>query len=216
MKTIDLKKQFKHFYQPSARKIETVKIPKLSFITIDGAIEKGSEPGKSPGFARATEALYSVVYTLKFMHKKRAKNPVDYPVMPLEGLWWVEDGFFDITVKDNWFYTLMILTPDIVSKADFKEAQTRVAGKKDNSLIKKVRLASFNEGLCVQTMHVGPYSTEPATFERMQAHMAENKLADKVGPLGGKHHEIYISDPRKANPAKMKTVLRHPVAKRSS
>lgn len=216
MKTIDLKKQLKHLYQPSARKIETVKVPKLSFIMIDGAIEKGSEPGKSPGFAKATEALYSVVYTLKFMYKKRTKNPIDYPVMPLEGLWWVEDGFFDITVKDNWFYTLMILTPDIVTKADFKEAQARVAGKKDNSLINSVRLASVNEGLCVQTLHVGPYATEPATLERMRAHMAENKLADKVGPLGGKHHEIYLSDPRRANPAKMKTVLRHPVVKRSS
>lgn len=217
VKTIALKEQFKNLYRPPAKKIETVKIPKLSFMMIDGAIEKGSEPGKSLGFAQATEALYSVAYTLKFMLKKRAKNPVDYPVMPLEGLWWVEDGFFDITVKDNWFYTLMILTPDIVTKADFKEAQNRAAEKKtENPLIGKVRLALFNEGLCVQTMHVGPYATEPATFELMREHMKQNRLEDKVGPKGGKHHEIYISDPRKAKPEKMKTVLRHPVTKLSS
>jgi hypothetical protein len=217
MKTVNLKKQFKQLYQPSAKKVETIKIPKLSFAMIDGAIEKGSEPGKSPGFARATEALYSVAYTLKFMIKKRAKNPADYPVMPLEGLWWVEDGFFDITVKDNWFYTLMILTPEIVTQAGFKEARTRAAEKKTgNPLIGKVRLAHFNEGLCVQTMHIGPYATEPATMEKMRVHMEENRLEDRVGPKGGKHHEIYISDPRKAKPEKMKTILRHPVAKLSS
>ncbi len=214
MKTLDLKKQYKHLYQPSARKIETVKIPKLSFAMIDGTIEKGSEPGKSPGFAQATEALYSIAYTLKFTYKKRAKNPIDYPVMPLEGLWWVEDGFFDITVKDNWFYTLMILTPDVVTKADFKEAQNRAAEKKaENPLIGKVRLALFNEGPCVQTMHVGPYATEPLTLERMREYMKQNGLEDNVGPKGGKHHEIYLSDPRKTKPEKMKTVLRHPVGK---
>jgi len=108
MKLLDLKKQYKHLYQPSAKKIEAVQVPNLQFAMIDGAIEKGSEPGKSPMFAEATQALYSVAYTLKFMFKKRKSNAIDYPVMALEGLWWVEDGFFDIRIKDNWFYTLMI------------------------------------------------------------------------------------------------------------
>src|SRR5688572_1329046 len=214
MKTLDLKKQFKYLYQPSAKKIEAVQVPNLQFAMIDGAIEKGKAPGTSPGFAKATETLYSLCYTLKFMFKKRKKKAIDYPVMPLEGLWWVEDGFFDITVKDNWFYTLMIMKPEIVTKEIFEEARENVRKKKgDSELLNKVRLEYFEESLCVQTMHIGPYSTEPATMERMKEFMQENGLFDNVGPKGGKHHEIYISDPRKARPEKMKTVLRHPVAK---
>ncbi len=213
MRTIDLKKQFKYLYQPSAKKIEAVQVPNLQFAMIDGAIEKGSEPGKSPTFAEATQALYSLSYTLKFMLKRRRTNPIDYPVMALEGLWWVEDGFFDITVKDNWFYTLMIMQPDVITKEIFEEAHEQVRKKKgDSDMLGKVRLAHFEEGLCVQVMHIGPYATEPATIERMREFMAENGLKDNVGP-NGKHHEIYMSDPRKAAPDKMKTVLRHPVVK---
>lgn len=214
MKILDLKKQYKHLYQPSAKKIERVEVPRLQFAMIDGAIEKGSEPGRSPGFAEATQSLYSLSYTLKFMLKKRKTHAVDYPVMALEGLWWVEDGFFDITVKDNWFYTLMILQPDIITPEIFEEAREQVRRKKGGSdSLSKVRLAFFEEGTCVQTMHIGPYATEPATIERMREFMAANGLKDNVGPNGGKHHEIYLSDPRKAAPEKMKTVLRHPVAK---
>lgn len=211
MKTLDLKKQFKHLYQPSAKKIEAVQVPDLQFAMIDGAIEKGQAPGTSAMFAEATQALYGFSYTLKFMLKKRRTNAVDYPVMALEGLWWVEDGFFDITVKDNWFYTLMIMAPDVITKVLFEEAREQVRRKKgDSEMLSKVKLARFEEGLCVQTMHLGPYATEPATIERMKVFMKQNGLKDNVGPRG-KHHEIYLSDPRKAAPDKMKTVLRHPV-----
>jgi hypothetical protein len=214
MKTIDLKKQFKHLYQPSAKKIETVQVPNLQFAMIDGAIEKGQAPSTSPLFAEATQALYGLSYTLKFMLKKRKTNAIDYPVMALEGLWWVEDGFFDITVKDNWFYTLMIMQPEVITKEIFEEAHEQVRKKKgDSPLLSKVNLGYFEEGLCVQTMHIGPYATEPATIDRMKEYMAENGLKDNVGP-NGKHHEIYMSDPRKAAPEKMKTVLRHPVVKK--
>ena len=213
MKTLDLKKQFKHLYQPSAKKIEAIQIPKLQFIMVDGAIEKGQAPGTSPIFAEATQALYGLAYTLKFMLKKRKTNAIDYPVMALEGLWWVEDGFFDITVKDNWFYTLMIMKPDAITKELFDEAREQVRKKKgDSEMLSKLRLTHFEEGLCVQTMHIGPYANEPATIDRMKEFMKENGLKDNVGP-NGKHHEIYLSDPRKANPDKMKTVLRHPVKK---
>jgi len=213
MKTIDLKKQFKYLYQPSAKKIEAVQVPNLQFAMIDGFIEKGSEPGKSPAFAEATQALYGISYTLKFTLKKRKTNAIDYPVMALEGLWWVEDGKFDIFRKDNWFYTLMIMQPDVITKEIFEEAREQVRKKKgDSDMLNKVRLAHFEEGLCVQTMHIGPYATEPATVDRMKEYAQENGLKDNVGP-NGKHHEIYISDPRKAAPDKMKTVLRHPVEK---
>ena len=213
MKVIDLKKQYKHLYQPSPKKIESVQVPRLQFAMIDGAIEKGSEPGRSPSFAEATQALYSISYTLKFMLKKRKTDPIDYPVMALEGLWWVEDGMFDITVKDNWFYTLMILQPEVITPEVFAEGLEQVHKKKgDSEMLSKLSLAEFEEGLCVQTMHIGPYATEPATIERMRAFAAESGLKDNVGP-NGKHHEIYLGDPRKADPAKLKTVLRHPVEK---
>lgn len=213
MKTLELKKQFKHLYQPSAKKIEAIQIPKLQFAMIDGVIEKGSEPSKSPTFAQATQSLYSLCYTLKFMLKKRKTNAIDYPVMPLEGLWGETDEKFDITVKDNWSYTLMIMQPDIITKDLFEEARENVRKKKgDSEMLNKLRLAHFEEGLCVQTMHIGPYATELATLSRMREFMAENGLKDNVGP-NGLHHEIYISDPRKAKPDKMKTVLRHPVKK---
>jgi hypothetical protein len=214
MKTLDLKKQFKHLYQPSAKKIETVQVPNLQFAMIDGAIEKGQAPGTSPLFADATQTLYGLSYTLKFMLKKRKTNAIDYPVMALEGLWWVEDGFFDITVKDNWFYTLMIMQPEVITQEIFEEAREQVRKKKgDSEMLSKLSLKYFEEGLCVQVMHIGPYATEPATIDRMKEFMQENGLQDNVGP-NGKHHEIYISDPRKAAPEKMKTVLRHPVVKK--
>jgi hypothetical protein len=213
MKILDLKKQYKHLYQPSEKKIEIAQVPDLQFAMIDGAIEKGKAPGTSPGFEEDTQALYSIVYTLKFMLKKRKTNAIDYPVMPLEGLWWVEDGIFDITVKDNWFYTLMILQPDIITQDVFAEGLAEVKRKKgDSPALSKLHLANFEEGICVQTMHIGPYATEPATIERMRAFALENGYRDRVGP-NGKHHEIYLGDPRKADPAKLKTVLRHPLEK---
>lgn len=213
MKTLDLKKEFKYLYQPSAKKVEIVEVPRLQFAMIDGAIEKGSEPGKSPLFAEATQALYSISYALKFILKKRKTNAIDYPIMALEGLWWVEDGMFDITVKDNWFYTLMIMQPAVITKDLFNECLEQVRKKRgDSPLLSKLRLTEFEEGFCVQAMHIGPYATEPATVERMRAFSQENGYRDLVGS-GGKHHEIYLGDPRKADPAKLKTVLRHPVEK---
>jgi hypothetical protein len=213
MKMLVLKKDLKYLYAPSAKKVEIVAVPCLQFAMIDGAIEKGSEPGKSPSFAEATQVLYSISYTLKFMLKKRKTNAIDYPVMALEGLWWVEDGVFDIAVKDNWFFTLMILQPDVITGQVFAEGLEQVRKKKgDSSFLAKLRLEKFEEGVCMQTMHIGPYATEPTTVERMRAFALDNGYRDRVG-IGGKHHEIYLGDPRKADPAKLKTVLRHPLEK---
>lgn len=211
MKTIDLKKELKYLYAPSAKKVEIVQVPRLQFAMIDGAIEKGDAPGTSAGFQEATQALYGISYTLKFMLKKRKTHAIDYPVMALEGLWWVEDGNFDIRVKDNWIYTLMILQPDVITKDVFEAGLEEVRRKRGESkALAQLRLAHFEEGPCMQVMHIGPYADEPATVERMQAFAAANGYRDCVG-LGGKHHEIYMGDPRKADPAKLKTVLRHPV-----
>lgn len=211
MKTLDLKKDLKAFYQPSPKKVEFIQIPRFNFLMIDGAIEPGLEPGNSPLFEENMQALYGAAYTLKFTFKKREKDPVDYPVMALEGLWDARDGVFDINVKDNWDYTLMILVPDLITPTDFEEALAQMRARKgDLPGYARLRLDSFEEGPCVQTMHLGPYATELETLEKMQAFMAENGYTDRVGK-GGKHHEIYLGDPRRAAPEKLKTVLRHPV-----
>jgi hypothetical protein len=213
MKTLDLKKELKYLYAPPAKKVEVVRVPRLQFALLDGAIEKGKAPATSPGFQEATQALYGIAYTLKFMLKKRKADAVDYPVMPLEGLWWVEDGVFDITVKENWFYTLMILQPEIITAELFKQALAEVRRKRgDSPALSRLRLEKFMEGPCMQVMHIGPYAGEPATIERMQAFAGENGYRDRVG-RGGKHHEIYLGDPRRADPSKLKTVLRHPMEK---
>ncbi len=211
MTELDLRKQWKHLYAPrwtAAKKIELVDVPELKFVMIDGRIEPGQEPGTSPGFGEAMAALYSAAYTLKFMSKLRKEDPIDYPVMALEGLWWVEDGQFDITIKDNWVYTMMIMQPDHITPAMFAEALAQAAKKKPNPALSRLRLESFREGLCVQAMHLGPYATEPATIEKMHRWAEENGYQ-----LVGKHHEIYLGDPRRAEPEKLKTVLRHGVAR---
>ncbi|MEW6241646.1 MAG: GyrI-like domain-containing protein [Chloroflexota bacterium] len=213
MKTLDLRKQYKDLYKPSAKKPTIIEVPRLQFAMIDGSIEKGEEPGTSPAFRESMMALYGLAYTLKFASKLRKTNPIDYPVMALEGLWGVTDGKFDITVKDNWDYTLMILQPEHISREMLDEAREQIRKKgRDSGALSKARLEHFEEGLCVQMMHIGPYATEPATIEIMRAFAAENGFRDRVGP-NGKHHEIYMSDPRRITPEKLKTVLRHPLEK---
>jgi hypothetical protein len=207
MAELDLKKQWKHLYAPSAKKVELVDVPELKFMMIDGQIEPGEGPGTSPGFEEATGALYSAAYTLKFMSKQRKEDPIDYPVMALEGLWWVEGGHFDINVKDNWFYRLMIMQPDHITPEMFAQAVAQAQKKKSNPALARLRLETFCEGLCVQIMHIGPYAAEPATLDKMRAWAAENGYRLTIGT----HHEIYLGDPRRADPEKLKTVLRHQV-----
>jgi hypothetical protein len=206
-----LKRDYKYLYSASAKAPQLVDVPVFNFLMVDDFIEKGFEPGTSPRFQENTESLYNMAYTLKFMFKKRAENPVDYPVMSLEGLWWVEDGFFDIRIKDNWFYTLMIMVPNLVTPEIFAEALVALRKKKgDQPGFARLRLESFEEGRCIQMMHIGPYATEPATVEKMRIFAKENGYQDWVAH-GGKHHEIYLGDPRRAAPDKLKTILRHPV-----
>jgi hypothetical protein len=213
MKTIDLKKELRYLYFPPARKVEAVRVPRLQFAMIDGRIEQSQGPSTSPAFQEAMMAVYSVAYTLKFTLKKRARNPVDYPIMALEGLWWVEDGIFDIAKPDNWLFTLMMLLPDVVTRELFEAGKAEVGRKRsDTPALRRLQLKHFREGLCMQVMHIGPYSEEPATVQRMRDFAASNGYVDLVGK-GGKHHEIYMGDPRRANPAKLRTVLRHPIRK---
>ncbi len=209
MKKLDLRKKYKDLYLPSAKKVAVVEVPDFLFVMIDGRMEKGKSPGESLAFQEAMQAMYGAAYTLKFMSKLRKKNPIDYPVMALEGLWWVEGGTFDIAKPDNWLYRAMIMLPDHITPELFAEALEKIRAKRPSPSVEKLRLERFCESLSIQTMHIGPYAGEPATVERLQGFAAENGFA-----LCGLHHEIYMSDPRRAAPEKLKTVLRHPVKKK--
>jgi hypothetical protein len=209
MEKLDLKKELKFLYSPSAKKVELLEVPAFNFLMIDGAIEPGKGPGTSPLFQENMQVLYVAAYSLKFMMKLRQESPVDYPVMALEGLWWVEDGHFDIKIKDNWFYTLMILVPDLITPEMLAEVLTQLRKKKgDLAGFSRLRLENFREGLSFQVLHIGPYDTEPATVAKMDAFALENGFVKT-----GKHHEIYLGNPLRADPAKLKTILRHPVEK---
>ena len=207
MQKLDLRKELKYLYAPSAKKVEVVEVPNFQFIMLDGRIEPGETPETSKGFRQAFEALYGVSFTLKFNSKLRKDNPIDYTVMALEGLWWVEGGEFDINVKGNWCWTMMMVQPDHISSELYAEAVEHVRKKRDNPALSLLRFERFHEGLSMQIMHVGPYSSEPATIDKMHAYAAENGYA-----LRGKHHEIYLGDPRRAAPEKLKTILRQPIA----
>lgn len=207
MKTLDLRKELKHLYSPSAKKVEVVDVPRFQFAMVDGEIEAGHGPGTSPLFAEAMEALYGISYTLKFAVKQRKDDPVDYPVMALEGLWWVEQGQFNITQPSGWKYIVMILQPDLITPALFADGLALLRKKRgDRPGFARLRLEGFQEGLCVQTLHVGPYAAEMETIAKMDAFAEASGLR-----MHGKHHEIYMGDPRKAQPEKLKTILRHPV-----
>ena len=130
---LDLRKELKAFYAPSAKKVEALEVPPFQFAMIDGAIEPGSEPGLSPAFKDALQALYGVSYTLKFMVKQRKEDPVDYPVMALEALWWIEDGEFSLARKDNWCWRAMILQPDLITPAMFDDAIAQLRKKRGDA-----------------------------------------------------------------------------------
>lgn len=203
MEKIDFKRKFKEYYKPSSKKISIVEIPEFNFLTIDGE----GDPNKIGMFQEAVSALYSVSYTLKFSIKK-GERKIDYGVMPLEGLWWCDDmKNFSVKNKDAWKWTLMIMQPDIIKDNDIKEAVETVKKKKYSPLLDSLKINNFNEGLSVQTLHIGPFSEEGPVIEKMHNFIDENGYR-----FNGKHHEIYLSDIRKAAPEKWKTVLRQPVS----
>ena len=211
MKQLDLKKQLKRYYQPSAKAVDLVDVPRFKFIMLDGTLKAGATPGTSREFQEAIGAMYGFAYTLKFASKLRTVRPIDYPVMALEGLWWTEGKGFAFDPKRAWNYRLMILVPDHIDAAMFRAARRQLEEKRPNPDLAQVRLASFEEGLCIQIMHVGPYAEEPTTIARMHEFAKENGYL-----LRGKHHEIYLGDPRRTAPERLKTVLRLPVRKRRS
>lgn len=193
--------ELKPFYQASATKVTVVDVPRFNFLMIDGT----GDPNTSAAYAQAVEALYSVSYTIKFALKK-ATHPVNYTVMPLEGLWWAEDmSAFLHADRSKWQWTMMILQPDVVSAEAVDQAVSTLKRKKDLPALGALRLASWAEGRCAQTLHVGPFSEEGPTIARVHAFIHERS------GLRGKHHEIYLSDIRRAHPSRWKTIVRQPM-----
>jgi len=202
MEKIDFKKELKHLYNPSAKDVEIVDVPPMNFIMIDGV----GDPNTSQDYKDAIEALYALSYTLKFMIKN-GKMAIDYGVMPLEGFWWTDDmAEFSAENKDIWKWMAMIMQPEFVTKDLYDKAYEQVLKKKNPAALSKVRFENFCEGLSAQIMHIGPYSAEGPTIERIRTFIKERRYE-----LNGKHHEIYLSDPRKAVPEKMRTVIRQAV-----
>lgn len=206
----DYKKEFKDLYVPKT-KPSIIDIPEMNFIKIDG---KGDPNGAE--YHNAVELLYGLSYTIKMSYKsgKEIEGYFEYVVLPLEGLWWGEGNGFDINKRDTWLWTSMIRQPEFVTEEVFMWALESLKKKKPQLDTSKAALIKFHEGLCVQAMHLGAFADEPKTVLMMQDFMKENNLKDDIGQIR-KHHEIYLSDPRKTVPSKLKTVLRHPVSLQS-
>lgn len=201
MQKIDLKKDLKHLYQPSGKEVVQVEVPMFNFLMIDGE----GDPNTAQEYPQAVEALFSVSYTAKFMVKK-GEQALDYAVMPLEGLWWADDmSAFVVNDKSKWKWTLMIMQPFFVEQQVVDAAIAGVRRKKNLPGLSKLRFELLTEGRCAQILHIGPFSEEGPTIERV------HDFIDSRSSRTGKHHEIYLSDIRRADPKKWKTIIRHPM-----
>lgn len=204
----DLKKEFKEYYQPK-NKPEIVNIPSINYLAVRGSGDPNDETGD---YKKALESLYAVAYTLRMSYKTDYKinGFYEYIVPPLEGFWW-QDGTDGVNYADktsfNWISVIRL--PDFISGKDIEWA-VRTATKKKKTDCSQVKFLTVNEGLCVQIMHIGPYDNESVTVKLMDDYLAQNGYENDLN-LERMHHEIYLSDPRKCLPEKMKTVIRHPV-----
>lgn len=200
MRTLDLRKTLRHLYRPSTRDVVFVDVPEMALLMVDGT----GDPETSAAYRAAIELLYAMAYTLKFLIRKR--RGLDYPVMPLEGLWWAPENS-PLEDRDAWRWTMMIMQPDAVTPEDVRDAADQVRAKKPHLDPSGVRLERLAEGRAAQIMHLGPYAAEGPTIERLHAAIAGLGLRPR-----GRHHEIYLSDPRRTSPDRIKTVIRQPVA----
>ena len=204
----DFKKEYKEFYLPK-EKPEIVTVPKANYIAVRGSGDPNEEGG---AYQQAVGVLYAVAYTLKMSYKTdhRIKGFYEYVVPPLEGFWWQEgiDGA-DYSDKSTFKWISVIRLPDFVTKDDLGWA-VNTAGAKKKLDCSKAEFLTIDEGLCVQIMHIGSYDDEPATVAKMDEYVEQNGYENNLNSER-LHHEIYLSDPRKCTPDKMKTVIRHPV-----
>lgn len=212
MEKLDYKKEYKDLYQPAAKPSLT-DVPEMIFIAVDG----GGDSNTSPEYKAAMEMLYGLSFTIK-MSKMDGSQPegyFEYVVPPLEGLWYADGVSFDgmnVTDKSKFKWVSMIRQPEFVTEQVFEAAREKLAKKKPDLDLNKARLMKYAEGLCVQIMHKGSYDDEPRSIEMMKKFAAENGLTEDFSE-GRFHHEIYLSDPRKCAPERLRTVIRHPVSK---
>jgi hypothetical protein len=205
MSKIDFKKELKHLYAPGKKEFVVVDVPPMSFLQVDGH----GDPNTAAEYKDAVEALYAAAFKIKFMSKKELGR--DYVVPPLEGLWWAEDMDSFTTQRDKsaWDWTMMIMQPDWITSDMYHAAVSEVSTKKELPALPKLKFSTYDEGLSVQILHLGSYDDEGPTLLRLHNEwMPANGYAEN-----GKHHEIYLSDPRKTAPEKLRTVLRQPVKK---
>lgn len=203
MAPYDVKRELKAFYAPKNREWTLVEVPPQQFLAVDGV----GDPNTSQDYARAVQALYAVAYTVKFASKRAGR---DFVVGPLEGLWWSPDPtVFTARAKDSWHWRMMISQPDAVTAEEIKEAADAALTKKKLPTIADVRHETLHEGLCAQALHIGSYDDEtPLMAALHNEYVPANGLT-----LAGHHHEIYLGDPRRTEPAKLKTVIRQPVSR---
>ncbi|MFI5330951.1 MAG: GyrI-like domain-containing protein [Desulfobaccales bacterium] len=205
MAKIDLKKDLKPLYTASANEAVLVLVPPLKYLMFNGF----GDPDSNPDFQTGVEALYTVSYTLKFRLKQ--EQALDYVVPPLEGLWWMLLADFDLDRRNDWRWTLMLPQPEEVTRELLGQGVAAASKKKALPALEKLRLEMYDEGRAAQILHVGPYREEAATIDRLHAFIKEQGFH-----LCGKHHEIYLSDPRRTAPEKLKTILRQPVSLEAS
>jgi hypothetical protein len=203
---IDFKKKYKFLFTASAKEPQKVEVPDFKYLMIDGQ----GDPNAVPEFVEKIQALYGLAYTMKFMLKNDPGTAIDFVVPPLSGLWSADDiRAFIAGRKDEWHWTLLIMQPDTVTPELLEKAKAKVAAKKSVSpFVDRVQLNMLQEGLAVQILHIGPYSAEGPTIARLHDFMKENNYT-----FNGRHHEIYLSDPRRCQPDKMKTIIRQPIKK---
>jgi hypothetical protein len=203
MSKIDFKQTLKQYYQPPGGAFTLVDVPAMQFLMVDGQ----GDPNTAVAYQEALQALYAVAFKLKFLSKNELGR--DYVVPPLEGLWWAQDmaSFALQRDKNAWLWTMMIMAPDWIGARMFETAVSAAAKGHDLPGLARLRLATYGEGLAVQIMHTGSFEDEAPMLRRLhEEFLPANDLAPN-----GKHHEIYLSDPRRVAPQKLKTVLRQPV-----
>lgn len=207
----DYKKEYKEFYLPKS-KPEIIEIPPMNFIAVSG---KGNPNEENGEYKKAMGLLYGIAFTLKMSYKGKYKIDgfFEYVVPPLEGFWWMGDMTgIDYSRKNEFNWISIIRLPDFVKKKDFGWAVEEATRKKKEDF-SKVEFLTYNEGLCVQCMHIGPYDNEPETIKLMEEYAEEKGYEIDITDTRY-HHEIYLSDVRKCDPSKLKTVIRHPIKKR--
>lgn len=209
--SFDYKKEYKEFYMPPKRPV-IVEIPEMNYVAVRGMGNPNEEEGE---YKAAVGVLYAIAYTIKMSHKGTHKIDgfFEYVVPPLEGLWWQEGKTgVDYAHKETFHWISLIRLPDFITKKDFDWA-VQEAEKKKKIDASKAEFLTYNEGLCVQCMHIGSYDTEPATVQAMAEYADANGCLEDISSQRF-HHEIYLSDPRKADVSAMKTVVRHPIRKK--